>query len=474
MDGIAPDTISIVPEDVLILGEAPFSGHESASSAGQHGVEWNSGSGGTLPSPQNLAAGNGKLPARSPCRAPEPEEAYTLTLQGAQRGDGQWLSGMYNRSGKQYGKHESESRPEHLPTAGFLLPEHLDILPTSEAAIPEETPSPAPASSPVPEPATEQNIEQNSEQDPAPSQEPVAEPDRKTALKPITDQIPKSGAMQIAAPLEELEIEAEGFSKEATSFKKITVPPSARQFDRLEREENLSDGRNQPFMSMKLSAEDRMRRFLPQNSTVPDLLSGGTAHPARRYEIPFSLYLFDVGGSPYRQQPPEEDADPVHDEKGKDGSSSFPNCLRLSEAVKLAAQIHSRLNGESRVFEEGIPWYQVYLDYALKSGIVLKGTFGDFNDYATRAEAAYLLANALPERILSARNNLSLPPDVPEESPYSRHIQRLLRAGFLIGMDERGCFHPNQPITRTEAAVMLNRVLLAARIPQDAATDISD
>ncbi|MPN34438.1 hypothetical protein SDC9_181931 [bioreactor metagenome] len=129
----------------------------------------------------------------------------------------------------------------------------------------------------------------------------------------------------------------------------------------------------------------------------------------------------------------------------------------------MAALAHSHINGVGSIFTEGLPWFKVYFDYALQNRMLSKGEFQNINDYATRAEAAYLFANALPERMLSGRNALPLPPDVPEQCPYSRHIQRLLNANFLIGIDERGYFHPNRLITRTETAVMLNRIILSAR-----------
>jgi len=49
-------------------------------------------------------------------------------------------------------------------------------------------------------------------------------------------------------------------------------------------------------------------------------------------------------------------------------------------------------NGESETFTQGIPWYQVYVDYAITNGIVNANDFTEYDRSATRAEMAYIFS----------------------------------------------------------------------------------
>lgn len=44
--------------------------------------------------------------------------------------------------------------------------------------------------------------------------------------------------------------------------------------------------------------------------------------------------------------------------------------LKISEAIKLAACIHSIYHNGWADFSPGTPWYQVYVDYAMENGII--------------------------------------------------------------------------------------------------------
>ena len=147
-----------------------------------------------------------------------------------------------------------------------------------------------------------------------------------------------------------------------------------------------------------------------------------------------------------------------------DGTFQPEGCLRLSEAVKLAAVIHSRAVGDDVLFAPSTPWYQTYVDYAEATGILAPGEFDDLTAFATRAEMAHILAGALSESEADHVNAIFAISDVISTStpavPYSGDILRLYRAGILWGDAETHAFRPNDLITRAETAAAVIRMVL--------------
>lgn len=148
-----------------------------------------------------------------------------------------------------------------------------------------------------------------------------------------------------------------------------------------------------------------------------------------------------------------------------DSSSTFQpyGDVTLAQAITMAARIHSiyTTGSESFVQAPGLSWYQVYLDYAYHHDIVDYNYYtGDVQQKATRAQFAEIFANALPERALPAKNNVSdgAIPDVPMQAPYASAVYRLYRAGILAGSDANGTFSPLSYITRAEAAAVVSRM----------------
>ena len=133
--------------------------------------------------------------------------------------------------------------------------------------------------------------------------------------------------------------------------------------------------------------------------------------------------------------------------------------ILLSEALKMACVVHHIYNGGNGVFTQGEPWYQVYIDYATRNGIIRSNDFADFTKPATRAEMAYIFRNAVPEDELEVINDIKSIPDIVE-SRYKDEILSLYRAGILTGIDEYGAFLPESYITRAEAAAIMTRVVL--------------
>lgn len=132
--------------------------------------------------------------------------------------------------------------------------------------------------------------------------------------------------------------------------------------------------------------------------------------------------------------------------------------LTVAQAIKMAAMVHNTYNGFQGAFPvraQGAAWYQPYVDYCVALGIMIGTEFGDYNQPATRAQMAYLFANALPEQELAEISDMTAFPDVTDQTPYFESILALQKAGIVIG-DEKG-YRPNNTISRLEAAIIISR-----------------
>ncbi len=145
---------------------------------------------------------------------------------------------------------------------------------------------------------------------------------------------------------------------------------------------------------------------------------------------------------------------------GKTATTYAPmSNLTIAEAVKLAACLHSIYYTGKADFPAGAVWYQPYVDYALRNGILKKG-YADYNALATRADFAVILAAALPDEALTAINNISANaiPDVSTADTYGPAVYKLYRAGILTGSDKNGTFLPKNNIRRDEVAAIVVRM----------------
>ena|GEM_PF-3283423 len=134
--------------------------------------------------------------------------------------------------------------------------------------------------------------------------------------------------------------------------------------------------------------------------------------------------------------------------------------MSLAEAITVAARIHSIYMTGTENFVQGIPWYQVYVDYALANGIVVAGDFTNYSRAATRAEIAYIFSRALPPSEFALNNTVNSLPDVNSGTPYYSSIITLYKAGVLTGNDDAGTFAPGSNINRAQAAAIISRVIL--------------
>ena len=144
----------------------------------------------------------------------------------------------------------------------------------------------------------------------------------------------------------------------------------------------------------------------------------------------------------------------------KEGRMFDPNgSVLISEAVAMAARVHSIYSGSDPDFASGTPWYQAYVDYAIDNKIIQIGDVFNYNKMATRAEMAYIFANSVPTNELTEINKIETIPDVKETAGYGQYVYRLYRAGILTGNDSIGTFSPVANATRAQAAAIIARVV---------------
>ncbi len=133
--------------------------------------------------------------------------------------------------------------------------------------------------------------------------------------------------------------------------------------------------------------------------------------------------------------------------------------ITRAEVITSAVRIYCLNNPEAaKPVTNTSPWYKGYVDYAIEMGII---KFDDLSDYtvpATRAEMAYIFANAVGEKNLEKINDVTSIPDVKTEDKYAKEIFSLYNAGVLTGSDDKGTFNPDKNIVRSESAAIIARI----------------
>jgi len=132
--------------------------------------------------------------------------------------------------------------------------------------------------------------------------------------------------------------------------------------------------------------------------------------------------------------------------------------LSVAQAIVMACRIHSCYCRDRAVFEAAAPWYQSYLDYAKKNGIVWE--YEQYDTPISRADFAVILNSALPDRALKQISNIEdgAIPDVKAGAGCYDAVYRLYRAGALTGNDTKGTFTPGSSISRGAAAAIVSRM----------------
>ena len=145
---------------------------------------------------------------------------------------------------------------------------------------------------------------------------------------------------------------------------------------------------------------------------------------------------------------------------GSSATTFNPNGnLTIAEALVLACRLRSTYVGDGETFAaNGGTWYQPYVDYAVKNGIITDGAYTDYTATATRAQFAAILAAALPDEALPAINSVTSLPDLDANATYAAAVLKLYNAGILTGSDAAGSFKPTSTIQRSEVATIVTRM----------------
>lgn len=154
------------------------------------------------------------------------------------------------------------------------------------------------------------------------------------------------------------------------------------------------------------------------------------------------------------------------------GDGSFrPNAeLNLAATVKLAACMHQLHNEGEVTLKEGVPWYKVYVDYAVENGIV-EAEYSDYtnermNTAVSRREYVLIFHKALPESQYAQRNDIAddAVPDVKTADAGAAEIYAFYRAGIVEGSSSTPgvpdhSFLPDNNIKRSEVTAVISRML---------------
>lgn len=131
--------------------------------------------------------------------------------------------------------------------------------------------------------------------------------------------------------------------------------------------------------------------------------------------------------------------------------------LTLAEAITMACQVHATYFGLTFT-PGGSPWYQNAIAYALEYGIIDEGEYSDYTAKAARVDLASLFY-CIPTDEFPRINRIAWISDLTDDVPNWGFIYLLYSAGVLTG-SATGAFQPNNPVTRAEAAAIINRVVL--------------
>ena len=135
--------------------------------------------------------------------------------------------------------------------------------------------------------------------------------------------------------------------------------------------------------------------------------------------------------------------------------------MSVSQAITIAARLHSIYNDKEIPEVSGGRWFQKYVDYCLDNKIMAKDQFDSYSRSVLSYEMVELFAAALPKEFYPAINKVTEIHDVPSSLDFADDVLLFYNAGILNGNDSKGTFLPMSAITRKRAAVILSRTALA-------------
>lgn len=150
---------------------------------------------------------------------------------------------------------------------------------------------------------------------------------------------------------------------------------------------------------------------------------------------------------------------------GNDNSQFQPTKeMSLEEALTIACRMNSVYFGNEHQFtmtEEHSKWYDPYVDYATSEQNALDEALLDgLGKVGSRAQVIGLFSSLMPKEAFPAINDITMDmiPGLSADDPYAEDILMFYRAGIIVGVDEKGTFNPEKPITRAEIAAIATRI----------------
>ena len=150
---------------------------------------------------------------------------------------------------------------------------------------------------------------------------------------------------------------------------------------------------------------------------------------------------------------------------GNDNSQFQPTKeMSLEEALTIACRMNSVYFGNEHQFtmtEEHSKWYDPYVDYATSEQNALDEALLDgLGKVGSRAQVIGLFASLMPKEAFPAINEITMDmiPGLSADDPYAEDILLFYRAGIIVGVDAKGTFNPDKPITRAEIAAIATRI----------------
>lgn len=203
--------------------------------------------------------------------------------------------------------------------------------------------------------------------------------------------------------------------------------------------------------------------------------TAGAFAPSETYEGQFS----DVSASDWYY----EDVKALYElglARGKGAGDVFDpdGALTVAEVITMASRLRSLYetggseSGRDLYGIGGGAWYLPYVRHLIAKGVIGEELAGAYERPATRAEAAHVMARALPGELFTPVNRETAEAgrasgqylrDVGEETPYREDILLLYDWGIAGGAAADGSFQPEGAISRCQAAAMVVRLAYEER-----------
>lgn len=128
----------------------------------------------------------------------------------------------------------------------------------------------------------------------------------------------------------------------------------------------------------------------------------------------------------------------------------------VGQCLAVAARLHAK---DGKIAESSGAWYQMYVDYCVKNGIINEDFFDSYTRPVTREEAAVVFSGCMPKENLTSINNISGIADIPRDDDSYEKVLLLYNAGILSGSDDAGAFLPDSTIKRSELSAIAARLV---------------